>query len=45
MSRRLISTIQHVVLYNDKDLEENWIPMRVNNVDSWMMLQASTYGF
>ena len=43
MLRRPISTIQSVILHNDKDLEGNWIPMRVD-IDSWVMLQASIQG-
>ena len=43
MSRHPISIVQSVILHNDKDLEGNWIPMRVD-IDSWMMLQASTQG-
>ena len=37
------STVESVILHNDKDLEGNWISMIVD-IDSWVMLQASTQG-
>ena len=43
MSRYLVSFVESVIFYNDKDLEGNWIFMRVD-IDSKMMLQASTQG-
>ena len=43
MTRHPISIVQSNIFYNDKDLEENWISTRVD-IDSWMMLEASTQG-
>ena len=43
MSRCPISIVESVILHNDKDLEENWISMRVD-IDFWVMFQASTQG-